>query len=109
VRFRTRAAMSCGSAVAAQAPDVVVLDIEMPIMDGLTALPQLIAARPQVKVIMASTLTARNADISLRALQMGAAETVAKPSASKLADDAQRFLDELLRKIRALGDAARRS
>mgnify|MGYP001147904490 CR=1 FL=1 len=106
---------SCGdgrsaiAAVAAQAPDVVVLDIEMPIMDGLTALPQLIAARPQVKVIMASTLTARNADISLRALQMGAAETVAKPSASKLADDAQRFLDELLRKIRALGDAARRS
>ena len=89
--------------------DVVLLDIEMPVMDGLSALPELIRARPGVKVIMASTLTVRNADISLRALQMGAAETVAKPTATTLADDAERFVEELTRKIRALGEPARRS
>lgn len=106
---------SCGdgrSAIAAverHEPDVAVLDIEMPVMDGLTALPKMIAARPQLKVIMASTLTARNADISLRALQMGAAETVAKPSSTTAADDAVRFAEELVRKIRALGEEARRA
>ena len=106
---------SCGDgkaailAVEANQPDVVVLDIEMPVMDGLTALPKLIAARPSVKVIMASTLTVRNADISMRALQMGAAETVAKPTTAKLADDAERFIEELIRKIRGLGEAARRA
>lgn len=89
--------------------DVVVLDIEMPVMDGLSALPELIRVRPGVKVIMASTLTERNADISLRALQMGAAETVAKPTATKLADDAERFIEELIRKIRALGEPTRRT
>ncbi|MEZ5669297.1 MAG: chemotaxis response regulator protein-glutamate methylesterase [Alphaproteobacteria bacterium] len=89
--------------------DVVVLDIEMPVMDGLTALPQLIEARPTAKVIMASTLTERNADISLRALQMGAAETIAKPTSTGLGSDAERFVEELIRKIRALGDAARRA
>jgi len=106
---------SCGDgksairAIETTEADVIVLDIEMPIMDGLTALPKLIEARPSVKVIMASTLTVRNADISMRALQMGAAETVAKPTTAKLADDAGRFIEELIRKIRALGEAARRS
>ena len=89
--------------------DVVVLDIEMPIMDGLTALPQLIEARPTAKVIMASTLTERNADISLSALQLGAAETIAKPTSNSVHSDSHRFVDELLRKIRALGEAARRA
>lgn len=45
--------------------DVVVLDVEMPVMDGLTALKQLLAIDPAIQVIMASTLTQRNAEISL--------------------------------------------
>lgn len=104
---------SCGDGAAAIRmlktvdADVVVLDIEMPIMDGLTALPKLIEIKPSIKVIMASTLTVRNADIGIRALQKGAAETVAKPTASRLSSDAQRFVDELIRKIRALGEASR--
>ncbi|HYD29784.1 MAG TPA: response regulator, partial [Azospirillaceae bacterium] len=53
--------------------DVIVLDIEMPVMDGLTAIPKLLAVAPQVKIIMASTLTLRGADISMRAMQLGAA------------------------------------
>jgi len=54
--------------------DVVILDIEMPVMDGLTALPLLLQADPNIKVIMASTLTKRNAEISLKALSAGATE-----------------------------------
>ena len=88
--------------------EVVVLDIEMPVMDGLTALPQLIAAKPSLKVIMASTLTRRNADISLRALQAGAADYLTKPEASSLTTAAT-FKQDLLAKVKALGEACRRA
>lgn len=54
--------------------DIVVLDIEMPVMDGLTALPKILAKNPEIKVIMASTLAMKNAEISLRALENGAAD-----------------------------------
>src|SRR5471030_1996308 len=49
-------------------PDVVVLDIDMPELDGIAALPLLLAKKPELVVIMASTLTRRNAEISLKAL-----------------------------------------
>jgi two-component system chemotaxis response regulator CheB len=45
--------------------DVVILDIEMPVMDGLTALPKLLEIDKELKVFMASTLTNRNSDISI--------------------------------------------
>ena len=82
-------------------PDVVILDIEMPNMDGLTALPQIFKLSPHTKVIMASTLTARNADISMRALSLGASDYLQKPAASGKAD-MDRFLFELISKILAL-------
>jgi two-component system, chemotaxis family, protein-glutamate methylesterase/glutaminase len=88
--------------------EVVVLDIEMPVMDGLTALPQLIAARPGVKVIIASTLSRRNADISLQALAAGAADYIAKPGATALTT-ADAFKQELVAKIKALGEAKRKT
>ncbi len=81
--------------------DVVVLDIEMPVMDGMTALPLLLAASPGLAVIMASTLTTRGAEISLRALRLGAADTLSKPSAAGLAED-KRFADELVAKVLGL-------
>lgn len=87
-------------------PDLVVLDIEMPEMDGLTALPQIVAAVPGVQVVMASTLTLRNADISLRALAKGAADYVPKPEAARTAITSNVFKDELLAKLRALGGAS---
>lgn len=62
-----------------KAVDVVVLDIEMPVMDGLTALGHITANYPHIKVVMASTLTLRNAEITLKALNLGAADYVAKP------------------------------
>jgi two-component system chemotaxis response regulator CheB len=95
------------SQVSRQETDVVVLDIEMPIMDGLTALPKILAAAPDVKVIMASTLTQKNAQISLKALSAGAADYVAKPSSSEL-HAATNFKRELVEKVKALGGARRR-
>jgi two-component system chemotaxis response regulator CheB len=88
--------------------EVVVLDIEMPVMDGLTALPRLLEVDPAVKVIVASTLTRRNAAISIRALAAGATDYLLKPEASELASSAQ-FGRDLVQKIKALGAAARSS
>ena len=65
--------------VARSLPDVIVLDIEMPVMDGLAALPLLLAARPEAKVLIVSTLTKRNAEISFKALSLGAFDYVPKP------------------------------
>jgi two-component system chemotaxis response regulator CheB len=60
-------------------PDVVVLDIDMPELDGISALPLLLEKKRDLVVIMASTLTRRNAEISLKALALGAADYVPKP------------------------------
>lgn len=84
-------------------PDIVVLDIEMPNMDGLTALPELLAIRPQPKVIMASTLTRRNADISMRAMAAGASDYVPKPTATHEMTGGSNFKSELLAKVKAIG------
>ena len=81
--------------------DVVVLDIEMPVMDGMTVLPLILATHPAVKVVMVSTLTRRNAEISLRALQLGAADYVPKPEGGLGA--AEDFKRELISKVKALG------
>jgi len=89
--------------------EVVVLDIEMPVMDGLTALPKIIAAKRGVQVIMASTLTRKNAEISLRALQAGAADYVTKPTSGGDLNSADEFKRELTQKVKGLGAAARGS
>ena len=90
-----------------QPADVVVLDIEMPVMDGLTVLPLLLRADPGLRVIMASTLTTRGADVAMRALQLGAADYIPKPTANAIDDD--RFRQELLTKIHGQGRLRRRS
>jgi two-component system chemotaxis response regulator CheB len=88
--------------------DVVVLDIEMPVMDGMTALPQLLRADPGIRVIMASTLTTRGADIALRALRLGASDYVPKPSSiGTVSDDG--FKRELLEKVKGLARMRRRA
>ncbi len=89
-------------------PEIVVLDIEMPEMDGMTALPKLIELDPDVKVIMASTLTRRNADISMKALAKGAADYIPKPESTRQAKDKDAFQRELIEKIKALGATRRR-
>ena len=83
-------------------PDVIVLDLEMPVMDGMTALPLLLARRPDVRIVVASTLSKRNARISLEALQQGAADYVPKPETGTLVN-AVEFERELVSKVLALG------
>jgi len=95
------------NALARHDVEVVVLDIEMPVMDGITALPKLIEARPGIKVIVASTLTRRNAEISLRCLSIGADDYIPKPSSARELNAAENFAHDLLRKVAALGAAAR--
>ena len=87
--------------------EIVVLDIEMPVMDGMTALPLLLKAKPDVQVIMASTLTRQNAEISLRAMTMGAADYVTKPSSTSEIHSADSFKHELVDKVKALATAGR--
>ena len=88
--------------------DVVVLDIEMPIMDGMTALPLLVAAKPNVQVIMASTLTLKGASISLKAMSRGAVDYVPKPTSTGEINSAEGFKRELISKVKSWGAAGRR-
>ncbi|KZD00069.1 protein-glutamate methylesterase/protein-glutamine glutaminase [Oceanibaculum pacificum] len=88
--------------------EVTILDIEMPRMDGLTALPKLLEIDPTLQVVMSSTLTTKNADISLRALSAGAKDYLPKPTSAGALISAEDFKRDLVMKIRALG-AARRS
>ncbi len=87
--------------------EIIVLDIEMPVMDGMTALPLLLAKKPGVQILMASTLTRKNAAVSLRALSMGAADYVAKPSSTSEIHSADHFKRELTEKIKAIAAAGR--
>ena len=92
-----------------QPMDVIVLDIEMPVLDGLSALPHLLQIDPHVKIVMASTLTARGADVSLRALKLGAADYIPKPTSTRELTAADDFKRELVFKVKALGVAARKA
>lgn len=89
-------------------PDVAVLDIEMPELDGISALPQLLAKKRDLVIIMASTLTRRNAEISFKALSLGAADYIPKPESTRETSAADVFHHDLIQKIRHLGARLRR-
>ncbi|MDB5620083.1 MAG: response regulator receiver modulated CheB methylesterase [Tardiphaga sp.] len=89
-------------------PDIAVLDIEMPELDGISALPQLLAKKRNLIVIMASTLTRRNAEISFKAMSLGAADYIPKPESTREISAADVFKHDLLQKIRHLGLKVRR-
>src|SRR5690606_422517 len=80
-------------------PDVVTLDIEMPNMNGLAFLDRLMRLRP-LPVVMVSTLTTKGASETLLALELGAVDFVAKPSA-ELAGGLEAFGENLRHKVRA--------
>jgi two-component system chemotaxis response regulator CheB len=88
--------------------EVVVLDIEMPVMDGLTALPLLIKKKPGLQVVIASTLSERNAAISLKAMSMGAADYVPKPTTGRIGQSVD-FQKEIIEKVKVYGGAYRKA
>ena len=89
-------------------PDVIVLDVDMPELDGLTALPLLLQKKRDLTIIMASTLTRQNAEISLKALSLGATDYIPKPQTAVAVDPTSSFRRELIEKIRALASRRKR-
>jgi two-component system, chemotaxis family, protein-glutamate methylesterase/glutaminase len=84
-------------------PDVITLDVEMPRMDGLDFLARLMRLRP-MPVVMVSTLTERGAEVTLRALELGALDFVAKPKIG-VADGLKQLAQDITDKIRTASRA----
>lgn len=83
-------------------PDIVILDIEMPEMDGLQALPLLLAKAPRATIIVISTLTQRNAQVSLKCLSMGATDYLPKPESHRGVTTSTTFRQDLIAKVQGL-------
>jgi two-component system chemotaxis response regulator CheB len=84
-------------------PDVITLDIEMPRMDGLEFLSRLMRLRP-MPVVMVSTLTERGAEATMKALELGAVDFVAKPKVG-VSDGLRQLGDDITEKIRCAAQA----
>ncbi len=83
-------------------PDIILLDIEMPEMNGLETIPGIRKILPSVPIIMFSTLTERGAEATLDALALGASDYVAKPSNQNMAATSEAIQRDLVPKIKAL-------
>lgn len=83
--------------------DIVLLDVEMPVMDGLTALPLLLQVDPTVRIIVASALTSAGASTAIRAIQAGAADCLHKPKA----DTRDGFAQDIRNRVLGLGQRRR--
>lgn len=86
-------------------PDVITMDIEMPEMDGLTALKNIMKETP-VPVIMLSSLTSQGAEQTLRALQLGAVDFITKPS-GQISLDIEQVSDDIIKKVKAVAGTKR--
>ena len=84
-------------------PDVITLDIEMPKMDGIEFLGRLMRLRP-MPVLMISTLTERGAEVTMRALELGAVDFVAKPRIG-LVDGINELASQIVDKVRVAAQA----
>jgi len=84
-------------------PDVITLDVEMPRMDGIDFLGKLMRLRP-MPVLMVSTLTERGAEVTLRALELGAVDFVAKPRVG-VADGLRQLAEDICAKLRTAAQA----
>lgn len=83
-------------------PDIVLLDLDMPELDGFGALPLLLKQKPHLSVIVVSTLTRRNADISLKCLSLGAVDYLPKPESHREVTTSTGFRQELISKLQGL-------
>lgn len=92
----------CLDAIAATRPDVVLLDVEMPVMDGLTALREIRKRFGKLPVVMFSSLTERGAKATVDALLAGANDYVAKPAGLNADDVAARIRSDVIGRIKSL-------
>jgi two-component system chemotaxis response regulator CheB len=90
-------------------PDVVILDVDMPHLDGISTLPLLLEKKRDLAVIMASALTRDNAEVTLKALSLGAADYIPKPDAEGGVMTSASFQHDLIEKIRVLAKRSRRA
>lgn len=84
-------------------PDLITLDVEMPIMNGLETLEELMKLNPVPKVIMVSSLTYEGGEATIKALELGALDFITKPTTSIINYDADHIRDELIKKINLIG------
>jgi len=84
-------------------PDVITMDIEMPVMDGLTALEKIMAENP-TPVVMLSSLTTEGAEATLKALDLGAVDFIAKPSGA-ISLDLGKIKEEIVLKVKTAAQA----
>ncbi|MES2729249.1 MAG: chemotaxis-specific protein-glutamate methyltransferase CheB [Pseudomonadota bacterium] len=80
--------------------NIILLDLEMPVMDGLTALPKMLEIRPDAKIMICSTLTTANGYATLRALNLGAIDYITKPSSFAKLSNRPDFMSEIREKVR---------
>ncbi|MGL4441385.1 MAG: protein-glutamate methylesterase/protein-glutamine glutaminase, partial [Bosea sp. (in: a-proteobacteria)] len=83
-------------------PNLIILDIDMPVMDGLTALPEILKASPDSCIVIASSLTARSARLSLQCLSLGATDIQPKPDSNRDLTMSLSFRHELIAKLEGL-------
>ena len=88
-------------------PDVLTLDVEMPKMDGISFLSNLMRLRP-MPVVMISSLTEKGADVTLQALELGAIDFISKPKLD-LAEGLEAYTNEIIEKVRIAAKAKVRS
>ncbi|MEJ8546469.1 chemotaxis-specific protein-glutamate methyltransferase CheB [Brevibacillus borstelensis] len=104
---RAKNGLECVEKAKKLEPDVITLDIEMPIMNGLEALEQLMKQNP-VPVVMLSSLTKEGAEATIRALELGAIDFVAKPS-GPISLDIHKVGDRLIERVKAAAQAKKRT
>jgi two-component system chemotaxis response regulator CheB len=84
-------------------PDIVLLDVEMPVLDGLSALPLLLEKKRDLIVIMASTLTSPNSEVSLKAISLGAVDCIPKPAKGRDSVSSNTYRQGLIDRVRRFG------
>jgi two-component system chemotaxis response regulator CheB len=90
------------NSIAKAKPDVVILDIEMPIMDGITALPLLRKAYADAQIIICSTLSSKGAEVTMKAITLGATDCIVKPTSTSEMGGANDFRKNLVNMIRGM-------
>lgn len=105
----TEAVAQLSAMKAMDRPQVILLDLEMPRMDGMTALPHLLRVAPETSIIVASALSQRGAKATMEALRAGAVDYVPKPSAAAGGMNGGQFQAELVAKVKGWARMRRRA